>query len=81
MGAGSRIPHGYPIDLGLPKCGNPVARQHFGGTLRSGRGVERTYKLVRSVVPRLTEDRPPAPDIAAIAQLIRQGAFETRGAL
>ncbi|MCH8316847.1 MAG: histidine ammonia-lyase [Planctomycetes bacterium] len=43
--------------------------------LRSGEGVERTHDRVRSVVPRLTEDRPPAPDIAAIAQLIRDGAF------
>jgi histidine ammonia-lyase len=43
--------------------------------LRSGAGVERTYAAVRSAVPRLTEDRPPAPDIAAIAQLIRSGAF------
>ena len=43
--------------------------------LRSGEGVERAFALVRSVVPRLTEDRPPAPDIAAIAQLIRSGAF------
>jgi histidine ammonia-lyase len=43
--------------------------------LRSGEAVERTYKTVRSVVPRLTEDRPPSPDIAAIAQLITKGAF------
>jgi len=43
--------------------------------LRSGEGVERTHDLVRSVVPRLTEDRPPAPDIAAIAKLIQNGAF------
>ncbi len=45
--------------------------------LQSGRGVERTYAVVRSVVPRLTADRPPAPDIAAIARLIRDGAFGT----
>jgi histidine ammonia-lyase len=43
--------------------------------LRSGAGVEATYERVRSVVPRLTEDRPPAPDIAAIADLIRAGVF------
>ena len=43
--------------------------------LKSGAGVEATYKVVRSVVLRLTEDRPPAPDIAAIARLIRQGRF------
>ncbi len=43
--------------------------------LRSGTGVERTYDQVRSVVKRLEADRPPAPDIAAIAELIRRGAF------
>ena len=43
--------------------------------LQSGAGVERTHELVRSVVPRLTEDRPPAPDIAAIANLIKEGLF------
>jgi len=43
--------------------------------LRSGDGVERTFTQVRSVVSRLTADRPPAPDIAAIAELIRTGAF------
>ncbi|MCI0365730.1 MAG: histidine ammonia-lyase [Phycisphaerales bacterium] len=43
--------------------------------LRSGRGVERTYELVRTVVPRLTEDRPLSSDIQAIANLIRNGAF------
>ncbi|MCZ6611894.1 MAG: histidine ammonia-lyase, partial [Planctomycetota bacterium] len=45
--------------------------------LRSGESVEQTYELVRGVVARLTEDRPPAPDIAAIAQLIRDGALTT----
>lgn len=43
--------------------------------LHSGRGVELAYEKVRSVVPRLTEDRPPAPDIAAITRLISDGAF------
>lgn len=43
--------------------------------LRSGDGVERTFERVRSVVTRLTADRPPAPDIAAISELIRAGAF------
>jgi histidine ammonia-lyase len=41
--------------------------------LRSGEGVERAYAAIRRAVPRLTEDRPPAPDIAAIARLIRGG--------
>ena len=43
--------------------------------LRSGEGVERTYQRVRAVVERLPADRPSSPDIAAIAELIRAGAF------
>jgi histidine ammonia-lyase len=43
--------------------------------LRSGDGVENAHELVRSVVSRRTADRPPSPDIAAIAGLIRAGAF------
>ncbi len=42
---------------------------------KSGTGVERAHALVRSVVPVLTEDRPPAPDIRAIEGLIARGAF------
>lgn len=45
--------------------------------LCSGEGVERVYDAIRAVVPRLTEDRPPAPDIAAIARLIGSGAIST----
>lgn len=43
--------------------------------LRSGAGVEQVYETVRALVPRLTADRPPSPDIAAIAGLIREGSF------
>jgi len=43
--------------------------------LKSGAGVERAHAAVRSVVPRLDADRPPAPDIAAIERLIREGAI------
>jgi histidine ammonia-lyase len=43
--------------------------------LRSGAGVERVHALVRRVVSRRSADRPPAPDIAAIARLIVEGAF------
>ena len=42
--------------------------------LRSGEGVERTHALIRSVVPPLSSDRPPSPDIEAIVGLIRNGA-------
>ncbi len=43
--------------------------------LRSGEGVERVYEVIRRAVPKLTEDRPPSPDIAAINELIRTGAI------
>jgi histidine ammonia-lyase len=43
--------------------------------LRSGAGVERAFATVREVVSRRTADRPPAPDVAALAALIRQGRF------
>ena len=44
--------------------------------LRSGRGVEAAYDRLRARVPPLTADRPPAPDIAALAGLIAAGAFD-----
>jgi histidine ammonia-lyase len=43
--------------------------------LRSSPAVERAHDLVRSVVPRLTADRPPAPDIGAVARLVRAGSL------
>jgi histidine ammonia-lyase len=43
--------------------------------LRSGAGVERVHQAVRGAVARLTADRPPAPDIAAIADMVRRGAL------
>lgn len=41
--------------------------------LKSGAGVEKAYELVRGVVLKLTEDRAPSPDIAAIEGLIGAG--------
>ncbi|NDJ84427.1 MAG: histidine ammonia-lyase [Chloroflexi bacterium] len=43
--------------------------------LRSGAGVEKIHDQVRARVPRLTEDRPPQPDIQQIVRLIREGVF------
>ncbi|MCA9310743.1 MAG: histidine ammonia-lyase [Phycisphaerales bacterium] len=43
--------------------------------LRSGAGVERAHAVLRTTVERLTADRSPAPDIEAIARLIRTGRF------
>lgn len=41
--------------------------------LRSGDKVENTKAIIRDVVPRLTCDRSPAPDIKIIAELINTG--------
>ncbi|HEU5073182.1 MAG TPA: histidine ammonia-lyase, partial [Polyangiaceae bacterium] len=38
--------------------------------LRSGQGVEQAHATVRLAVSRRTEDRPPAPDIAALEALV-----------
>ncbi|HEX7091816.1 MAG TPA: histidine ammonia-lyase [Longimicrobiales bacterium] len=43
--------------------------------LRPGRGVARAYELVRERVEPLGRDRELAPDIAAIAARVREGAF------
>jgi histidine ammonia-lyase len=43
--------------------------------LKSGAGVERAFATVRAAVPKLERDRPPAPDIAKIEGLVRDGAF------
>lgn len=44
--------------------------------LRSGEGVEKAHAAVRGVVSRRSADRPPAPDIRALEELIAAGAFE-----
>lgn len=43
--------------------------------LRSGAGVEQAHATVRQTVSRRTEDRPPAPDIAALEALVLSGRF------
>tara|TARA_R110000868_G_scaffold241497_3_gene496741 strand:- start:462318 stop:463844 length:1527 start_codon:yes stop_codon:yes gene_type:complete len=43
---------------------------------RSGDRVESAIEIIRTVVPPLTEDRSPAPDIAAIEHLIRADQFK-----
>jgi histidine ammonia-lyase len=43
--------------------------------LQSGTGVEAAFAAVREVVLRRTGDRPPAPEIAALGDLIRSGRF------
>jgi histidine ammonia-lyase len=36
----------------------------------------RAYKFVRERVPMLVNDRPPAPDLDAIGEIIRSGKLE-----
>ncbi len=43
--------------------------------LTSGVGVEHAHRAIRAVVPRLTEDRSPSPDIATIADVIERGSL------
>jgi histidine ammonia-lyase len=43
--------------------------------LRTGPAAERSMKLVRGVSPTLGDDRALAPDIEAVAELIRNGEF------
>ncbi len=42
---------------------------------KSGKPVEAAHKLIRTKVKKLSADRSPAPDIAAISHLIQFGSF------
>jgi histidine ammonia-lyase len=44
--------------------------------LRSSSTLERAHACIRSVVPRLTEDRPPSTDIEALTAALRRGDFD-----
>ncbi len=48
----------------------------FRAPLRPGQGVAEAHALVRSVAPTLREDRPPSPDIEALAQAVREGLLD-----
>jgi histidine ammonia-lyase len=45
----------------------------FRSPLRGGAGVVHAHDLVRGRVPHLDADRPPAPDIAVVRELIHAG--------
>ena len=51
----------------------------FRRPLRPGRGVARAYDLLRALVPALTVDRTPSPDIEAVSSGIRSGLFDGPG--
>ena len=44
--------------------------------LKTSAPLDRVHARVRSIVPRLTGDRPPAPDIEAISKMIVDGSLE-----
>jgi histidine ammonia-lyase len=46
--------------------------------LKPSAAVARAHATIRAVVPHLDQDRVPAPDIQAIARLIRSGSFGDR---
>jgi histidine ammonia-lyase len=48
----------------------------YRAPLRPGLGVQKVLEAVRARVPRLTGDRPLAPDIERIAESIRSGEFD-----
>ncbi|HKI94899.1 MAG TPA: histidine ammonia-lyase [Gemmatimonadales bacterium] len=43
--------------------------------LEAGRGVRAVHERVRAIVAPLAEDRPPHPDLEALAELVRRGAL------
>ncbi|MBA2283899.1 MAG: histidine ammonia-lyase [Ktedonobacteraceae bacterium] len=47
----------------------------FRKPLQPGIGVQQAYKLVRSYVPELEDDRTLSPDIEKLAQALQDGAF------
>ena len=57
-------------------CGAQAAE--FVDDLAPGRGSGTAYEAVRERVPPLEADRPLADEMAAVADLVRSGALETR---
>ena len=51
----------------------------FRAPLRPGPGVARAHALIRSRVPHLDADRPPAPDIDAVRGLVHSGELLANG--
>jgi histidine ammonia-lyase len=51
----------------------------YRSPLTPGAGVGRAHARLRALVPHLAEDRPPAPDIAAVRELLRAGELVIDG--
>jgi histidine ammonia-lyase len=47
----------------------------FRAPLRPGAGVAAAHRRLRAIVPHLDADRPPAPDISAVRDLLRGGSL------
>jgi histidine ammonia-lyase len=45
--------------------------------LKAGVGVERAFAALRKIAPPLMQDRPVSGDIARVAEVIRQGEFDS----
>jgi histidine ammonia-lyase len=52
-----------------------LAATDFRRPLASGRGTHAAHDAARQIIAPWSEDRPPAPDIAAARELIASGAF------
>jgi len=48
----------------------------FRAPLKPGRGVAEALAAVRHIAPTLRDDRPPAPDIEALAAAVRAGLLD-----
>lgn len=54
-------------------CASEAIEHHR--PLKTGDKLEQAHALIRGRVARLEDDRPPAPDIEALARLVREDAF------
>ena len=52
----------------------------FRAPLRPGAGVATAHERIRGRVPHLADDRPPAPDIAVLRDLVHDGELLANGA-
>jgi histidine ammonia-lyase len=52
----------------------------FRAPLRAGAGAARAHEIIRERVSHLDADRPPAPDIAAVRELLHAGDLLANGA-
>ncbi|MEO7003566.1 MAG: hypothetical protein ABI068_17205, partial [Ktedonobacterales bacterium] len=48
----------------------------FRAPLRPGRGAAEAHDAIRQLIPTLTDDRTPAPDIEALATALRGGLLD-----